>query len=296
MPGSLLSKSKYLNGLQCPRYLWVACNEPERIPAPDAATQHVFDQGHLIGELAKRLFPDGIGVPTQDFKGNIATTRKLLQQRKPLFEAGMLYGRVYSRIDILNPVNDDGWDIIEVKSSTSVKEVNLHDVFLQRLCCEDSGLKIGKCILAYINNQYVRDGEINPEQLFALQDVSDEVAAVGEGIRERIAEILEVIDAPSCPEVIVGPHCNDPYKYPLSDCWDSLPEHNVFTLYRGGKKSDELYRSGVAQHRRYPGRLQTQRQAAYPVRLRGQRRAIYRQGIGQGVSFFSEVPSLLSGF
>ena len=245
MPGSLLTKSKYLYGIQCPRYLWVACNDPSRIPERDAATQHIFDQGHLVSELAKRLFPVGIDVPTEDFRGNIAMTKRLLNDRRPLFEAGMLCGRVYSRVDILNPVNDDEWDIIEVKSSTSVKEVNLHDVSFQRLCCEDGGLKIRKCFLAHINNQYFRNGAIDPEQLFVLQDVSDEVAAVGEGIRDRSTEMLEVIGAPSCPEMTIGAHCSDPYPCPLTDCWNSLPEHHVFTLYRGSKKSDELYHSGV---------------------------------------------------
>jgi len=169
MPSSLLSKSKYLNGLQCRRYLWIACNDPERIPKPDAVTQYVFDQGHLVSQLAKRLYPRGIDVPAEDFRGNIAMTKEFLHQKKPLFEAGMLCGRIYSRLDILNPVNEDEWDIIEVKSSTSVKDINLHDVSFQRLCCEDSGLKIRKCILAYINNEYVRNGEIDPEQPFVLQ-------------------------------------------------------------------------------------------------------------------------------
>jgi hypothetical protein len=72
MPGKLLTKSKYLNGLQCPRLLWMAVNEAESIPTPDTATQHVFDQGHLVGELARTLFPGGITIPTEDFMGNIA--------------------------------------------------------------------------------------------------------------------------------------------------------------------------------------------------------------------------------
>jgi len=72
MPDRMLSKSRYLNGLQCPKLLWVATNEPERIPEPDAATQYRFDQGHLVGELARKLFPDGIEVPVEDFMGNIA--------------------------------------------------------------------------------------------------------------------------------------------------------------------------------------------------------------------------------
>jgi len=55
LPNRLLSKSKHLNGLQCPRYLWIACNDPGRIPEPDMATQHIFDQGHLVGEHTKKL-------------------------------------------------------------------------------------------------------------------------------------------------------------------------------------------------------------------------------------------------
>ncbi|MDP3880267.1 MAG: DUF2779 domain-containing protein, partial [Dehalococcoidales bacterium] len=245
MPDKLLSKSRYLNGLQCPRYLWVVCNEPDRIPEPGAATQHIFDQGHLVGEMAKKLFPGGIDVPAEDFMANIALTKVLLQQKKPLFEAGVWSGRICSRVDILNPVNEDEWDIIEVKSSTSVKEVNIHDVSFQKLCWEDAGLKIRKCFLAYINNQYLKNGEIEPKELFILQDVCDEVIAASAGIRDRISRMLEVIAAPSCPEVTIGPHCSSPYDCLLSDCWEGLPEHNVFTLYYGGKKSQELYSSGV---------------------------------------------------
>lgn len=245
MSSTTLSKSRYLNGLQCPRLLWIASNEPERIPEPDAATQHIFDQGHIVGEMAKKLFPGGLDVPAEGFMGNIAITKELLQQRRPLFEAGVLSGKTYSRVDILNPVNESEWDIIEVKSSTSVKEVNIHDVSFQKLCCKDNGLTIRKCFLAYINNQYVRNGEINPEELFTLQDISDEVAATSEGIRDRIARMLEVIGTPECPEVTIGPRCSDPYDCPMTDCWEGLPEHNVFTLYYGGKKSHELYRSGV---------------------------------------------------
>lgn len=245
MTTKMLSKSRYLNGLQCPRLLWIATNEPKRIPEPDAATQHIFDQGHLVGELAKKLFPGGIDVPAGDFMGNIALTKALLQKRKPLFEAGILSGKIYSRVDILNPVNDDEWDIIEVKSSTSVKEVNLHDVSFQQLCWNNGGLNIRRCFLAYINNQYVRNGEINPEELFTLQDISDEVASVSESIQDRIAQMLEVISSPACPEVSIGSHCNNPYDCSLTECWVGLPEHNIFTLYYGGKKSHELFSSGV---------------------------------------------------
>ncbi|GAJ19519.1 unnamed protein product, partial [marine sediment metagenome] len=49
----LLSKTKYLNGRQCLRYLWVLFNDSDRVPVPDANTQYIFDQGHVVGELAR---------------------------------------------------------------------------------------------------------------------------------------------------------------------------------------------------------------------------------------------------
>lgn len=241
----MLTKSRYLNGLQCFKLLWIAANEPERIPATDAATQHIFDQGHLVGELAKILYPSGITVPNDSFKGNLEMTRELIRQRNPLFEAGVLANQIYSRTDIMNPVNEEEWDLIEVKSSTSVKEINLDDVSFQKLCWEESGVKIRDCYLAFINNQYVRNGEIDPRELFIIQDVSDGVATASIGIKDRIAQMLEVASNPLCPEIDIGPQCNNPYQCALSECWEGLPEHNVFTLYYGGKKSHELYRSGI---------------------------------------------------
>jgi hypothetical protein len=242
----MLSKSRYLNGLQCPKLLWIATNEPGRIPEPDASTQHIFDQGHLVGELAKKLFPGGIDLPTENFMGNINVTKDLLRQRRPLFEAGVLSGRIYSRVDILNPVNDDEWDIIEVKSSTSVKDVNIHDVSFQKLCWESSGVKIKNCFLACINNQYVKNGDIIPEQLFAIHDITEEVATASVELETRIQGMLDIIDSPACPAMDIGSYCNDPYECLMQpECWTRLPEHSVFTLYYGGKKCYELYASGI---------------------------------------------------
>jgi len=245
MKEPFLSKSRYLNGLQCPRLLWIVSNEPERIPEPDAATQHIFDQGHLVGELAKKLFPEGIDIPSDNFMGNIAATRELLNERKPLFEAGILAGRIYSRVDILRPVNAGQWDIIEVKSSTSVKKVNIHDVAFQRHCCESQDLPINHCYLAYINNRYTRGGEINPQELFRINDITDLVEEVSHGIHDRIDNIFEDMAREKCPEIGIGPHCQDPYECALAECWGFLPEHNIFNLYYGGKKCFELYDSGI---------------------------------------------------
>lgn len=246
MASRLLSKTKYLNGLQCSRYLWMLFHQPSSIPPVDAATQYIFDQGHLVGELAQRMFPDGISVPTDDFVGNIRETERLLEQCKPLFEAGISVESLFSRVDILNPVDDEKWDLIEVKSTTSVKDVHIHDVSFQKLCCEKSGLTIQKCFLMHINNEYVRKGEIEPARLFTVQDITDGVEDVSRGILGRIDNMFDVISSKRCPEEIIGKQCSAPYDCPLRDeCWGFLPADNIFDLYYGGKKSTDLFENGI---------------------------------------------------
>lgn len=246
---AFLSKSKYLVGIQCPKLLWHHYNAKDELPAVDAATQALFDQGHEVGELAKKLFPDGIDVKwDQGFEEVIAESQRLLAQRKPLFEAGLRSGNTYARADILVPVGDDAWDIVEVKSSTSVKSVNLHDLAFQKYCYEGAGVQIRRCCLMYINNQYVRQGEINPEELFVREDVTDDVEAYWAEIAGRASEMLDVIGKHECPAMDIGGHCDDPYTCVLKEkCWDHVwsQENNVFDVGYFGQKAWDLYAEGI---------------------------------------------------
>ena len=257
----LLSKSKYLAGNQCPRLLWTQVNQPSSIPPVDTATQHVFDQGHLVGEYARQLYPDGIQVPHDDFMENIHETRRLLVERRPLFEAGILYGRIYSRVDILDPVSDDEWDIVEIKASTSVKDVHIDDVAFQKHCCEQAGLKIRACRLGFINRQYVRYGDIDPWALFVIEDISTRVKEAGQDIEERILDLFDVILRGTSPDVPIGRCCLDPYECPLrSECWAFLPENSVFDL-RGGKPGQfSLYERGIMSIKDIPDDIALSRQ------------------------------------
>ena len=100
-------------GLQCPKYLWMAVQQKDKLPEPDASAQHRFDQGHLLEEYAHKLFPSGILI-SESFEKNIKKTQELLKKRKPLFEAGILSDSLFSRADILKTVGKDEWDVIEI--------------------------------------------------------------------------------------------------------------------------------------------------------------------------------------
>ena len=234
-------------GLQCPKLLWVTKNNKERIPEPDKVAEAKFKEGEIIGELAKKWYPEGSDFADLDFKNNIDITRDALSSRKPIFEAGFLIDDLYSRADILFPVGEDEWDIIEVKSATKVKDVNIHDVSFQKYVYEKAGLKIRKCFLMHVNNQYVKDGEIEPTELFHQEDITEKVEEFSKGIEERISEMQKIITSKDEPNFKIGIHCSDPYDCSLMDeCWKNVPKGSVFEFYRMFKtKCFELHNGGI---------------------------------------------------
>jgi len=244
-----LSKSTFLMGRQCSKLLWFRYNAKDQIPAPDEATQAVFDQGNEVGALAHQLFPGGIEIDTApgDFDGAIRRTNEALKLRRPIYEATFAHGGGYARVDILVPVAGHAWDLVEVKSTTSLKEdVHLPDIAFQAYVLTGAGIKLRKCFLAHINGEFVRRGEINPQKFFTLEDVTKPVSAMTRDIEEQIEAMQRVIRAKAHPEIQIGPHCSNPYSCPLQNrCWSFLPEASVFTLYRGGAKGFALLQQGI---------------------------------------------------
>jgi len=97
--------------------------------------------GHVVGEWSKKLYPAGVEVAWGDFNETLAKTKEYVADGKTVFEASFLFGDCYCRVDILVP-NGDGWDVVEVKSGTRVKDENVEDVAFQKYVLEGCGLKV----------------------------------------------------------------------------------------------------------------------------------------------------------
>jgi hypothetical protein len=243
----VISKSRYLKGLQCLKYLWYLVNRREAIPQPDFAGQFIFNQGIQVGEYAKKLYPGGVDPgKIKDFGEQIEATRRALSGRNVIFEASCSHGNVYARADILVPADGDRWDLIEVKSSTQLKEEYIHDVAFQKYCFEKSGVKIRKCYVAYIDRQYVKRGDIKPEELFTRTDITEEAGKAAGMIEEKVRGMLEAVKEKNPPDILIGRHCDDPYPCPLKDmCWEFLPDNHIFSLYGDKRRAEELYNEGI---------------------------------------------------
>jgi len=243
----MLTKSNYLLGLQCSKLLWITKNCKEKVPELSETTNAIMKEGEVVGEFARFLYPDGVDLSNEEFDLNIIKTKKLLEKRVPLFEAGFLVDDLYSRVDILVPVGDDEWEIVEVKSATSVKDVNIHDVSFQKYVYEKVGLNIKSCAILHLNNQYIRNGEIELIELFYKEDVTEKVEEFSLGIEKRIEDMVRIINSKEEPGILIGAYCDKPYECSLkAQCWQDVPGNSVFD-FNGirKKKAFELYDSGI---------------------------------------------------
>ncbi len=84
----IISKSKYMAGLQCRKLQWYRVNSREEIPEPGFSTRFMFKQGMLVGEYAKKLFPGGIDLgKLRNIGEQLVKTYEVLHERRPIFEA-----------------------------------------------------------------------------------------------------------------------------------------------------------------------------------------------------------------
>ena len=243
----MLSKSRYLSGLQCHLRLWHSCFNRELATEITPAQQALFDTGHHVGELATRLFPGGVLVRESHFhyQKAVQSTQHVLQDPNvsSIFEAAFVYHDVRIRVDILKRLDNGLWDMIEVKSSTSVKDIHLPDVAIQYYVLQGSGLNINRVFLLMINNQYVYDGQrLDLDNLFSFFDVTDEVFSILNGLPLSIDELKQMLSSPAPPVIQPSRHCNTPFTCEFWEhCTEDMPEHWIYDLYGiSNKKFDEL--------------------------------------------------------
>lgn len=244
-----LSKSQYVKGAQCSLSLWYSLNRKDLTPPVKGSQQALFDAGNEVGEWAKRYFPGGVEVKTPFFDsvaGAEATAAFVKDGHEIIFEATVIHpgDGSHSRIDILQKSSgEEGWDLIEVKGSTSVKDYNLDDMAFQYLVFTGAGYKINHCFIMLIDNQYVRQGNINPLHMFRLEDITRLVLGKQAEVERKSAEISGVLDTGDEPQIKIGARCFKPFDCTyLHHCWRAVPDYSIYNVY-DAKKAEEMVES-----------------------------------------------------
>ena len=222
-----ISKSSYCNGLQCSKMLWLKTFMPEKAVI-DSATQAKFDSGQEVGNLAKQYFGDYLEVEL-DFDDRQNSIPRAVQQTQQLIadgktqniaEATFTTENTLCRVDILRVLSTGELEIVEVKSATSVKPEYYDDVAFQYYVLTKCGYKVAKASVMHINSKYVRQGEINVQQLFTLVDITDAVIEKQAEVEPNLERFIEISNRQEEPEIEIGEQCTKPYPCAFQQhCW-----------------------------------------------------------------------------
>ncbi len=259
--GPRLSKSTYLRGKQCHLHLWRYFHAPDLAAPADEAQQLVFDTGHEVGKLACRRYPGGhlISHDHEHQQEALEETRQVIDAgtAPALFEAAFEHEHVLVRADVLERLPDGGWRLVEVKSTTRLKDVLVLDVAVQLWVLRGAGLDVREAGVLTLNRGYVYDGvRLDVNALFKLHPVLDEATALLEGIGGEAQEMRATVAQSEAPIIAPGKQCTSPYVCPYyAHCTHGLarPEHGIGELWKLGKNSrSKLEEAGINEIKDIP--------------------------------------------
>lgn len=254
-----LSKTQFIKGLQCPLRLWYSKYRSNLISPTPKSQKITFETGNLVGEMAREVFPDGMLI-TQNYKNpqeSLDETKAAIEEEIGIiYEAAAMNEQgIYARIDILikDPDFDEKWNLIEVKSSTSVKTTHIEDSALQRYAFESAGYIIHKSILMHLNSNYKRNGKLELNKLFIQEDITDEVMNILPSIEPKALDLIKIKSRESEPKVKVGSRCNSPYPCEFkSHCWRNIPEYSIYNIIKTDKARAPLVQKGILEVKDIP--------------------------------------------
>ena len=202
----ILSKSKYIRGLQCDRALWLDVFNP-RLAKYTREQMQRFDRGREFEYAFKDTFPNGIDISAK-LKRNVDAypehTAQLLDKGDgvDLFEAGFQYDDVLVLADVVHQNEDGTIDVYEVKSGNVLSDTYRRDAALQHYV-------ISHCREVNTFSLVFNDGNGG----FIKEDLTWELAAQHSEIESNIAAMKEILrhGEPATP---TGQHCLEPYACP----------------------------------------------------------------------------------
>ncbi|MTE27547.1 DUF2779 domain-containing protein [Winogradskyella ouciana] len=241
---SQLTKTNFIQYLNCPESLWLLKNKPEKYINGEFSLflEKLIKEGYEVEEYAKLLFPNGIDLPensTPEYtKQQLATNNTVFFQPSFLTDKG-----VFARIDVLEKLPDGTYHIYEIKSASSVKKGKVEDACFQKYVLTECGLTVSKVSIIHLNKDYIKQGDIVPSELLEITEITDKVNNIYSAVVNDINAASNYINKEAIDETQCAcryntrsNHC-DTFYYFNKD----VPEFSIYEIPRiSAKKIEQL--------------------------------------------------------
>lgn len=229
-----LSKSDFILACYCKKALWLKKHRKDLLEKLSDNSAFA-DTGYEVQELAHQLFPDAVEITTQPWEIDLAAeqTHNLSKTNRILFEAvAKLDNSCFCRIDVLRKYRNK-WDLIEIKSSNNVHPEQINDLAYQYYVFSNAGYTINRCYILHLNKDYVRSKKLKIDELFKLDDFTDEVKEMQDEVSENALQLLDYQKQAKEPEVKISKSCKDCDFYDY--CCANVPQYSIWDIFNAPK-------------------------------------------------------------
>lgn len=246
-----LTKSKIASGLQCKKKLWFDIHEPAK-----KVKKATFERGERFNEVIRKHYTKIHGKElnlTGIWDDLIVKTKDAINSKeiKVIYEGTFEYLDTQVRTDVLIR-KENGWELLEAKSSTKIKDEHYPDISIQSLivrkCLRELDQDLVSCKVIHINKDFTLNKSKDYKNLINDEnDISENIVEFEKEIPSYINELLPLAENNTpCPSVPMGTHCTKPYECDYQDrCISLLPKSNETSYkilpYIGSSKDLKSY-------------------------------------------------------
>ena len=215
-----LSKSKIIAFRQCMKRLWLEVHRPDHREDSET-TRASFQVGYQVGDVARRIYDPleagvYIDVVKDGFPAAFKQSAKLLAEgMRPVFEAGFKSEKTIAFADVMIPLVDGGsrsWKMIEVKSSTGLKDYHRDDVAVQSFLARAMGVNLSSVCVAHIDSSWIYPGDGDYNGLLIESDLTGETIERTEEVSSWIRGAHQIADSSVEPDIATGEQCTTPFE------------------------------------------------------------------------------------
>ncbi len=210
-----LTKSQFLTFLDSPLHLWADVHGKLDDRKFSVYDQLIAKQGYEVEALAKQFLEQKV---RREYPAGSTVS----------FQYQLIDGNYQAKIDALvHDVQNDTYDLYEIKSSTKLDKQHKYDATFQHLIAK-SALPVHTTFVVHVNSEYVKDGEIDLDEFFSVNDMSEIVSKLEDEVFRLRAQALEVMNLTEPP---LDVHCSKPKTCPCQQlCHPNISQYPVYDL------------------------------------------------------------------
>lgn len=259
-----INKSVLLNARRCSKAAYLLVNNPE-LADKDLLLGTLLKKSQIVDAAAQQLFPGGTDVnevfdiTSKDVFQDFCDFTDFLindDETRIIYGACFQKGKLRCKVDVL-VIGPKVWRMYEVKSSTSIQDEHIIEIAYQAhvILKNYPRIKLQMNII-HLNNRYVRQGELNLDELFHIQNLTSKCRYALPLINRYISISQDVFDLEKAPSTNIGTKCIQPDCEFKSHCFKKVPAGSVLELSKmWGIKKFQLYDQGIIHMKDIPSKV-----------------------------------------